>query len=87
MMGQLQKLPNIGKVVEGLLTAVEINTPEELLTIGSKEAFLRIRSVDPTACLNMLYGLEGAVQGIRDTKLSPETKQDLKTFFNHQQIR
>lgn len=81
-MGTLQNLPNIGKVAAALLTATEINTPEKLINIGSKEAFLRIRLLDPTACLHMLYGLEGAVQGIRDTELSTETKQDLKEFFN-----
>jgi len=86
-MSTLQKLPNIGKVVDALLTAVEINTPEELINMGSKEAFLRIRTLDPTACLHMLYGLEGAVQGVRDTELSIETKQDLKAFFNHHKIK
>jgi len=80
-MNELQKLPNIGKVVATLLLDAEINTPEKLVDLGSKEAFLRIRLLDPTACLHMLYGLEGAVQGIRDTHLSIETKQDLKAFY------
>lgn len=80
-MSTLQKLQNIGRVTEKLLSAVEINTPEKLIEMGSKEAFLGIRVLDPTACLNMLYGLEGAVQGIKDTELSIETRQDLKTFY------
>ncbi len=80
-MSELQKLPNIGKVTATLLLDAEINTPEKLVCLGSKEAFLRIRLLDPTACLHMLYGLEGAVQGIRDTDLPIETKQDLKSFY------
>jgi DNA transformation protein and related proteins len=80
-MGALQKLPNIGKVAESLLMEVGIHSPEELFSIGSKEAFLRIRLKDQTACLHMLYGLEGAVQGIPDTELSEETKQELKDFY------
>ena len=80
-MSELQKLPNIGKITATLLLDAEINTPEKLVDLGSKEAFLRIRLLDPTACLHMLYGLEGAVQGIRDTDLSIETKQDLKSFY------
>ena len=80
-MSTLQKLPNIGKVAEALLLDSGISTPKELISLGSKEAFLRIRLQDPTACLHMLYGLEGAAQGIPDTKLSDETKQDLKAFF------
>lgn len=80
-MSTLQKLPNIGKVAEALLLDSGVSTPEELISLGSKEAFLRIRLQDQTACLHMLYGLEGAVQGIPDTRLSDETKQDLKAFF------
>lgn len=80
-MSELQKLPNIGKVAEELLVNAGIDTPEKLISAGSKEAFLRIRLQDPTSCLHMLYGLEGAVQGIRDCELSIETKQDLKAFF------
>ena len=80
-MSALQKLPNIGKVAETLLMDAGINSLETLISVGSKEAFLRIRLRDQTACLHMLYGLEGAVQGIPDTKLSTETKQELKTFY------
>lgn len=80
-MGGLLKLPNIGKYAEEKLLAAGIATPEELLKVGSKAAFLRIRENDPTVCLHLLYGLEGAVQGIKDSRLSPETKQDLISFF------
>ncbi len=80
-MSTLLKVPNIGKVAETLLIGAGIDTPEKLISIGSKEAFLRIRQQDPTACLHMLYGLEGAVQGIRDTQLSIDIKEDLKAFY------
>lgn len=80
-MGILSKLPNISTVTEGKLNDIGIETPEQLKKLGSKEAFLRIRGNDPSACLHMLYGLEGAVQGIRDTDLSEDIKQDLKRFF------
>jgi len=80
-MGELSKLPNIGKLSEKKLNQVGIFTKEELFTLGSKEAFKRIRKIDAGACLNMLYGLEGAVQGVRWHNLSKETKEDLKKFF------
>lgn len=79
---ELEKMPNLGKVVSNLLRKAEINTAEELIKVGSKEAFLRIRELDSTACINMLYALEGAVQGIRWYGLSEESKKDLKEFFN-----
>ena len=81
-METLQGLPNIGKVALNLLTQAGIETAEALRAAGSKEAFMRIRLIDPTACLHMLYGLEGAVRGIRDTILPAEVKQNLKQFFN-----
>jgi DNA transformation protein len=80
-MGKLSELPNISTVTENKLNEVGIDSPEQLINLGSKAAFIRIRTKDPTACLHMLYGLEGAVQGIRDKFLSSETKEDLKAFF------
>jgi DNA transformation protein len=41
------------------------NTPEDLVASGSREAWLRIRAIDSSACYNRLCGLEGAIQGIR----------------------
>ncbi len=82
-MDMLSSLPNVGKVLEQNLIAIGIKTPEQLREIGSKEAFVRIRlQTDPGACLHMLYGIEGAVRGVRDTLLSAETKQELKAFYN-----
>ena len=78
---ELSNLPNIGKVLEGKLIDIEVKTPEELQLIGSREAFIRIKIVDNTACYNMLCALEGAVQGIRWHYLPETVKTDLKTFF------
>ncbi|WNY26229.1 TfoX/Sxy family protein [Methanolapillus millepedarum] len=77
----LEKLPNIGKVVAEKLVDAGINTPEELRKTGAKNAFLKLRLRDPTACLSMLYGLEGAVEGIRWHSLSDEKKKQLKEFY------
>jgi DNA transformation protein len=41
-----------------------------------------IRSIDETACLHRLYGLEGAVLGVKKSALSAETKKELKEFFS-----
>ena len=86
-MGELSKLPNIGKVVEKQLNDVGINTVDELINIGSKEAWLKIKEVDESACLNRLMALEGAIQNIRWHDLSDEDKQNLKDFYNlHKQV-
>jgi DNA transformation protein and related proteins len=80
-MEKLSDMPNIGSTLEKKLMKVDILDPETLKQLGSKEAFIRIRNIDDTACLNMLCALEGAVQGMRWHGLSPEDKKDLKDFF------
>ncbi len=86
-MGELSKLPNIGKIVEAQLNEVGITTAQQLMSIGSKEAWLRIKRIDESACINRLRGLEGAVQGIRWHDLDNETKQDLKHFYEEHKQR
>jgi len=81
-MSELSRLPNIGDVIEKRLHTIGIYTLEELKNIGSKEAFFHIKVMDNTACLHMLYALQGAVEGKRYTQLTESTKQDLKDFFN-----
>ena len=83
-MGELSKLPNIGKVVEEQLNDVGITTVDELINIGSKEAWLKIKEVDDSACLNRLMALEGAIQNIRWHNLSDNDKRNLKDFYNMQ---
>ncbi|MCT4565561.1 MAG: TfoX/Sxy family protein [Maledivibacter sp.] len=85
-MGELNKLPNIGKALEKRLNEVDIVTKDELLSLGSKEAFKKLREVDGGACLNSLCALEGAVQGIRWHYLPKEVKNDLKEFLNSLEV-
>ena len=73
-MGELSKLPNIGKVVEKQLNEVGINTVDDLINIGSKEAWLKIKKIDESACINRLMALEGAIQNIRWHNLSDDDK-------------
>lgn len=81
-MGDLTKLPNIGKVVEEQLNEIGIETVEQLNKIGSKQAWLEIKEIDNSACINRLYALEGAIQGIRYHNLSKDKKDELKEFYN-----
>lgn len=55
-MGELQKIINIGKELESQLNQVGILTKEQLCTIGSKEAWLKIKQIDSSACYNRLCG-------------------------------
>lgn len=80
-MGELSKMPNIGPEVERQLEQAGIHTPEQLRQAGSREAWLRIQAFDPSACINRLCGLEGAIQNIRWHNLDDATKTELKSFY------
>ena len=80
-MGELSKLPNIGKAVEQQLIQVGIETPEDLREAGAKAAWLKIQAIDPSACIHRLMALEGAIQGVRKTMLPDTVKADLKAFY------
>ena len=81
-MGELSKLPNIGKVVEEQLNEVGIYTEEDLRNVGAKQAWLRIQQIDESACIHRLLALEGAIRGIKKTMLPDERKKELKDFYN-----
>lgn len=81
-MEKLTDLPNLGPVLAGNLQKIGIETPEQLRTLGAREAFVRIRAqVDSGACLHQLQALEGAVEGVPKSCLTPEKKQELKEFY------
>lgn len=80
-MGELSKLPNIGNSVEEQLYMVGINTYDQLKQMGSKQAWLKIKAIDDSACIHRLYALEGAIQGVKKTQLSEEVKAELKEFY------
>ena len=81
-MGELQKLPNIADKLEAQLTEVGIATIEELKQAGSREAWLRIAAIDPSACYMRLCALEGAIQGVRWHHLDDEKKKEMKAFYD-----
>lgn len=82
-MTDLESAPNIGKVLKEKLLEAGISSLEELKSTGSEQAFLRIRTLHDSedGCINMLYALEGAIQGIRWHGLPKERKAELKEFL------
>ena len=80
-MGELSQLPNIGKVVEQQLHQVGIDTYAELARLGAEQAWLKIQSVDASACIHRLLALEGAIQGVPKAMLPEDRKAELKAFY------
>lgn len=81
-MGELTRLRNIGAKLHKQLEDVGIATESELRKVGSRQAWLRILDVDPSACIMRLMALEGAIQGVRWHRLDDETKAALKEFYS-----
>lgn len=79
-MTDLTTMINIRKEMASKLKSVDINTAEELIKVGSKEAFFRLKTKYPQVCLVHLYTLEGAIQNVEFNCLSEETKANLKEF-------
>lgn len=79
---ELTALPNIGPELSRLLREAGINDAEALRAVGAEEAFLRLKAREPDSCFHKLTALEGAVQGVRKSLLTPERRAELRTFFD-----
>lgn len=79
-MGELSRLPNIGKEVERQLNEAGILSAEDLKNLGAEKAWLKIQKLDPSACIHRLLALEGALRGVKKSLLPPERKDELKNF-------
>lgn len=64
-MGELSRLPNIGKEVERQLNEAGILSAEDLKNLGAEKAWLKIQKLDPSACIHRLLALEGALRGVK----------------------
>ena len=78
---ELIKQVNIGKDTATKLKLVGINNVEELKAAGVENAFIRLRTLDPGACICLLYGLDGAISDIKSIELSAERKKELQQFI------
>lgn len=85
-MGELSKLPNIGEKVEEQLNAVDIFTYGDLKKFGAENAWLKIQSIDKSACIHRLLALEGALQGVPKKQLPEERKAELKRFYEEHKL-
>ena len=80
-MAELKTL-GFGKTMIQKLQSVGINTAEEFIQIGSKEAIIRLKVEYPSTCVVILYHLQAAIEGVKIKELAPNTKKELKDFFD-----
>ncbi|HNZ71947.1 MAG TPA: TfoX/Sxy family protein [Prolixibacteraceae bacterium] len=82
MKSDLSKHTNIGKDTEAKLIQVGIDSFEKLKSVGTEQAFIRLQTIDPGACISLLYGLDGSLSDTKWNKLSQERKAELLQFYN-----
>ena len=82
-MKELTTLPNIGKSLAEKLVMIGVTNEMQLKEMGSENAIIKISTIENNGiCINMLYALEGAIQGIRWHNLDKSRKQELLEFFH-----
>ena len=74
-------VPNMSDQLVGWLNAEGIFTLEELQAIGSREAFLRIRSRIDERPFHVLSSLEATCREIYKNELDRETREGLRAFY------
>lgn len=79
-MAELTSMENIGKEMERKLRSVDICSSEELMRVGSKEAYFRLKMRYSNICLVHLYSLQGAIDDTKYNRLSEDVKKELKSF-------
>lgn len=79
-MAELTSMVNIGSEMSKKLVSVGIYTAEELIFVGAKQAFSRLKEAYPNVCLVHLYTLEGAITNTEYNSLSADKKKELKEF-------
>ncbi|WP_251318141.1 TfoX/Sxy family protein [Flintibacter muris] len=79
---KLTELPNIGPELARLLNEVEVHNSEELQALGAEMALLRMKAQGLDVCFHKLTALEGAIQGVKKSQLTPERKAELREFFD-----
>lgn len=77
---KLTEMKNIGKTMQDKLFTIGISSKEELVALGSKEVFSRLKSEFPEVCLVHLYTLQAAIDNVEFNKLPEDTKKELKEF-------
>ncbi|MCG8619764.1 MAG: TfoX/Sxy family protein, partial [Desulfobacterales bacterium] len=67
---------------EEKLNQIGIKSVEELKETGSENLIVKLITLENSgACINMLYALEGAIQGIRWHGIDKKRKQELLEFY------
>jgi len=74
----IESLPNIGPELAAQLQKIGVSTAEDLLRVGAVAAWQRLVRAGLRDCMNSLFALEGAIEGVRWQEVPIERKEELK---------
>lgn len=73
----IASLPNLGPKSQAMLAAAGIADAAQLRALGSVAAFAKVKAVHPSASLNLLWALEGALSGARWQDVAKDDRMSL----------
>ncbi len=76
------KMRNIGPKSAAWLRQVGLRTQEDLVAVGSVEAFMRVKRAGFRPSLNLLYALEGALLDCHWQQLPEERRGELLVAYD-----
>lgn len=72
-------MKNLGPKSTEWLASIGVHTLDDVAQLGVVETYQRVKAAYPDkVSLNLLYGLQAALLGIRWDELPPDIKSDLK---------
>jgi DNA transformation protein and related proteins len=73
----LAHLPNLGPKSAQYMQRAGITSFEQLKCLGSVAAYSMVKQVEPSASLNLLWALEGAISGLHWQEVAKEHRTSL----------
>ena len=73
-------MKNIGAAMKQKLNTIDVHSAEDLIKLGSRDAFLLLKAAYPEVCLVHLYTLQGAIDNVPFNMLPQDVKGSLKAF-------
>jgi DNA transformation protein len=84
----LSCLANLGPKSAQFLNTAGIKSQEQLERLGSVKAYSMVKQVEPSASLNLLWALEGAISGLHWREVAKEHRTSLLlTLETHEQSK
>ncbi|MFR0654908.1 TfoX/Sxy family DNA transformation protein [Pantoea sp. SIMBA_079] len=78
---RLKDLPNLSLRMELMLHKAGISSVQSLQEMGSRQSWLKLRSVNKHVGLKTLLALEGAISGHHQAALPAEVKEALSSWY------